>query len=161
MQGLMKTLDTTPLCLKRPSLYCLIHFYKRCVSALALIGRSPWVRSGWVSVLVSHKHLYSGLKRAHLKSDSNEISRYYFNLGSQSLFFCTFSFSSFCLSISSLYLSLLSIYPSVSLSLSIYLSISLFVSLSFYVSLSLSLSLSLSVSLSLSFSLLFSLFKDN
>ena len=39
------------LCLKRPSFYCLIHFYKRCVSSLALMGRSPWVRSGWVSVL--------------------------------------------------------------------------------------------------------------
>ena len=51
-------------CLKRPSLYCLIHFYKRCVSALAQIGRSPWVRSGWVSVLVSHKHLSSGLRKA-------------------------------------------------------------------------------------------------
>ena len=31
-------------CLKRPSLYCLIHFYKRCVSALALTGRSPEFR---------------------------------------------------------------------------------------------------------------------
>ena len=39
------------LCLKRPSFYCLIHFYKRCVSSLAPMGRSPWVRSGWVSVL--------------------------------------------------------------------------------------------------------------
>ena len=39
------------LCLKRPSFYCLIHFYKRCVSSLAQMGRSPWVRSGWVSVL--------------------------------------------------------------------------------------------------------------
>ena len=39
------------LCLKRPSFFCLIHFYKRCVSSLALMGRSPWVRSGWVSVL--------------------------------------------------------------------------------------------------------------
>ena len=39
------------LCLKRPSFFCLIHFYKRCVSSLTLMGRSPWVRSGWVSVL--------------------------------------------------------------------------------------------------------------
>ena len=39
------------LCLKRPSFNCLIHFYKRCVSSLAQMGRSPWVRSGWVSVL--------------------------------------------------------------------------------------------------------------
>ena len=29
------------ICLKRPSYYCLIHFYKRCVSALILMGRSP------------------------------------------------------------------------------------------------------------------------
>ena len=29
------------LCLKRPSFYCLIHFYKRCVSSLAQMGRSP------------------------------------------------------------------------------------------------------------------------
>ena len=29
------------LCLKRPSFYCLIHFYKRCVSSLAPMGRSP------------------------------------------------------------------------------------------------------------------------
>ena len=42
---------TSTLCLKRPSFYCLIHFYKRCVSSLAQMGRSPWVRSGWVSVL--------------------------------------------------------------------------------------------------------------
>ena len=39
------------LCLKRPNFYCLIHFYKRCVSSLALMGRSPWVYSGWVSIL--------------------------------------------------------------------------------------------------------------
>ena len=28
-------------CLKRPSFNCLIHFYKRCVSSLAQMGRSP------------------------------------------------------------------------------------------------------------------------
>ena len=38
------------LCLKRPSFNCLIHFYKRCVSSLAL---------------VSHNLLYSGLKKVH------------------------------------------------------------------------------------------------
>ena len=33
-------------CLKRPSFYCLIHFYKRCVSSLTLMGRSPRACSG-------------------------------------------------------------------------------------------------------------------
>ena len=33
-----------------------------CINS-AMMGRSPFL--GWVSVLVSHKHLYSGLKRAH------------------------------------------------------------------------------------------------
>ena len=43
------------ICLKRPSYYCLIHFYKRCVSALAWWVAHLRVRSGWVSVFVSHK----------------------------------------------------------------------------------------------------------
>ena len=42
------------LCLKRPSFNCLIHFYKRCVSSLAL---------------VSQNLLYSGLKKAHSKKE--------------------------------------------------------------------------------------------
>ena len=49
------TCETTNLCLKRPSYYCLIHFYKRCVSALARWVAHLRVRSGWVSVLFSHK----------------------------------------------------------------------------------------------------------
>ena len=35
--------------------YSLIHFYKRCVSGLAWWVAHLWVRSGWVSVFVSHK----------------------------------------------------------------------------------------------------------
>ena len=46
---------TVNICLKRPSYYCLIHFYKRCVSALAWWVAHLRVRSGWVSVFVSHK----------------------------------------------------------------------------------------------------------
>ena len=47
--------DRGIICLKRPSYYCLIHFYKRCVSSLAWQVSLLWVRSGWVSVLFSHK----------------------------------------------------------------------------------------------------------
>ena len=50
-----RPLQTVNICLKRPSYYCLIHFYKRCVSALAWWVAHLRVRSGWVSVFVSHK----------------------------------------------------------------------------------------------------------
>ena len=57
------------LCLKRPSFYCLIHFYKRCVSSPAQMGRSPWVRLGWESVLSVTTFFIQGLR----KPTRNEI----------------------------------------------------------------------------------------
>ena len=47
------------LCLKRPSFYCLIHFYKRCVSSLALS-----LEFAWVDCLVKDL-LSSGLMKVH------------------------------------------------------------------------------------------------
>lgn len=52
---------------KSPKNYLTSYFNPNSISVCirsAKFGRSPWVRSGWVSVLVSHKHLSSGLKRA-------------------------------------------------------------------------------------------------
>ena len=63
------------LCLKRPSFNCLIHFYKRCVSSLAL---------------VSHNLLYSGLKKAHskmksMKKNKNALYDFHVNSGAVAL----------------------------------------------------------------------------
>ena len=65
------TCETTNLCLKRPSYYCLIHFYKRCVSALARWVAHLRVRSGWVSVLFSHKTNLLRAKESSLKKENN------------------------------------------------------------------------------------------
>ena len=57
-------------CLKRPSFYCLIHFYKRCVSALAWTWSLTFEYiSGWVSVFVSHKPCLCRAKESPLNSD--------------------------------------------------------------------------------------------
>ena len=45
----------------------MIHFYKRCVSSLAWQVAHLWVRSGWVSVLFSHKPSLFRTKESPLK----------------------------------------------------------------------------------------------
>ena len=49
--------------------YSLIHFYKRCVSGLAWWVAHLWVRSGWVSVFVSHKPSLFRAKESPLNYD--------------------------------------------------------------------------------------------
>ena len=66
-----RPLQTVNICLKRPSYYCLIHFYKRCVSALAWWVAHLRVRSGWVSVFVSHKPSLFRAKESSLNNDPN------------------------------------------------------------------------------------------
>ena len=54
------------LCLKRPSYYCLIHFYKRCVSGLPSTWSLTFEFSQVECLSLSvTNHVYAGLKKAH------------------------------------------------------------------------------------------------
>ena len=48
----------------------MIHFYKRCVSSLHWQVAHLWVRSGWVSVFVSHKLSLFRTKESPLKYEN-------------------------------------------------------------------------------------------